>query len=211
MMDRDLLQRAAGPTLELSAIGFERLQLFADLVKKWNPAINVVARSTLDDLWNRHFADSVQLLACATPEHRLWLDLGSGGGFPGLVVAAIAADALPELRVELVESDKRKAVFLAEVIRQLGLKATVHAVRVETLAKRDACVVSARALAALATLCGYAARHIRTDGVCAFLKGASAQLEVAEARRQWQFDLLQIESATDGRSSVLFLRGLQHV
>lgn len=211
MNELDLLQRALGPGQSLSDAGFDRLKLFAALVEKWNLSINVVAKSTINDLWSRHIVDSAQIFACAAPDQKLWLDIGSGGGFPGIVVSVLAADMFPDLRVSLVESDRRKSVFLMECVRQLGLSSTVHAVRVEDLAAQNACVVSARALAPLKELCGLAVRHLRDDGLCAFLKGANAEAEISEAQEQWQFDLDLRPSVTDSRASVLFLKGLRHV
>lgn len=211
MIDPDLLRRALGRYGPLSERSTSRLHQFSGLVQKWNPSINLVSRSALDDLWHRHILDSIQLFGCAQPEHRLWLDIGSGGGFPGIVIAILAADVLPDLRISLVESDRRKAVFLTEVVRQLGLTVAVYAVRVEELAKQNACVVSARALAPLPALCGYAYAQMAEDGICAFLKGANAEAEIQEARKSWRFDLDQVTSVTDSRSSVLFLRGLKHV
>jgi len=195
----------------LSVSGIQKLQRYVDLVRKWNPAINLVAKSTVDTLWERHVIDSSQVFACIRPQHRRWLDIGSGGGFPGIVVAVLAEELAPELSVVLVESDRRKAVFLSEVARQLDLTLTIKCDRVELLEPQNACVLSARALAPLTQLCGYAERHLAADGVCAFLKGANAADEVSEARKLWKFDLDRVESRTDGRSSILFLRGLCHV
>lgn len=211
MTDGDLLLRAIGPERQLSGRGVERLRSFAALVQKWNPTINMVAHSTLGELWHRHIIDSAQLFGCAHQEQRLWLDLGSGGGFPGIVIAILAADMLPGLEVALVESDKRKAVFLSEASRQLGLRTSVLASRIEALEHQGACVVSARALAPVSTLCAHAERHLREGGVCAFLKGASVELEIAEARGSWQFEMERVPSLTDARASALFLRGLKRV
>ncbi len=106
-----------------------RLRIYADLLVRWQPTINLVAPSTLPDLWSRHIADSLQTQA-AVPNARRWVDLGSGGGFPGLVTAIALADR-PEASVQLVESDKRKCAFLRTVSRETGACATIHAVRIE--------------------------------------------------------------------------------
>ena len=129
-----------------------RLEIHLALLTRWNPKINLVSRASLEHVWDRHFADSAQLWRLRPPSARLWLDLGSGAGFPGLVIAAFAADQAPELDVHLVESDQRKAAFLETVVRTAELRATVLAERVETLAAASADVVSARALAPLGTL-----------------------------------------------------------
>lgn len=205
------LNRALGEGRSVSDVGLDRLRLFAQLVEKWNVSINVVAKSTIGDLWNRHIVDSAQVFVCAAPSQKLWLDIGSGGGFPGIVVSILAADLFPSLKVALVESDRRKSVFLMECVRQIGLTSTVHAVRVEDLPAQGACVISARALAPLSDLCGLAIRHSREDSLCAFLKGANAEAEISEARKMWQFDLDLRASVTDSRASILFLKGLRHV
>ncbi|MCF8509910.1 MAG: 16S rRNA (guanine(527)-N(7))-methyltransferase RsmG [Rhodobacteraceae bacterium] len=211
------MRRLEIPQSDCSAIrlvsedGVKKLERFAELVCRWTTKINLVSRSTIPELWDRHIVDSVQLFSCANEQQRLWLDIGSGGGFPGIVIAVLAEEFTPKLGVTLVESDKRKSVFLSEACRQLGLAATVHCQRSENLAPQAACVVSARALAPLTQLCAHAERHLRSGGTCAFLKGASADDEVVEARKLWKFDLDRLESLTDKRSSVLFLKGLGRV
>jgi 16S rRNA (guanine527-N7)-methyltransferase len=211
MSEEGDLQRALGQGAALTSVSIARLHQFEALVRKWNPSINIVARSTLEDLWHRHIMDSVQLFSCVRPNYRLWLDIGSGGGFPGIVIAILAAGLAPQLRIALVESDKRKSVFLSEAVRQLELSATIYPLRIDELAPQGADVVSARALAPLTTLCGLSVRHLRDDGVCAFLKGANADTEIIEARKDWRFDLDRTASITDSRASALFLRGLRHV
>jgi 16S rRNA (guanine527-N7)-methyltransferase len=211
MMRNDLIERATGLSGGLSEVSMERLDRFARLVEKWNPSINVVAKSTIGNIWERHILDSIQLFRCAEPDQTSWLDLGSGGGFPGMVIAILAADAMPAMRISLVESDRRKSVFLSECSRQLGLSVDVYPSRIEDLAPQGACVVSARALAPLDSLCGYALRHVRPGGICAFLKGAAVDAEIAEAQKSWRFDLDRVASVTDSRSSILFMRGLCHV
>jgi 16S rRNA (guanine527-N7)-methyltransferase len=211
MSEEGDLQRALVQGAALTSVSIARLHQFEALVRKWNPSINIVARSTLEDLWHRHIMDSVQLFSCVRPNYRLWLDIGSGGGFPGIVIAILAAGLAPQLRIALVESDKRKSVFLSEAVRQLELSATIYPLRIDELAPQGADVVSARALAPLTTLCGLSVRHLRDDGVCAFLKGANADTEIIEARKDWRFDLDRTASITDSRASALFLRGLRHV
>lgn len=205
------IERAIGVQGGVSDISLDRLVQFERLVEKWNPSINVVAKSTIGDIWHRHILDSIQLFQIARPDQRTWLDLGSGGGFPGIVVAILAAEAMPQMRVSLVESDRRKGVFLGECIRQLGLSAAVYPSRIEDLAAQNACVVSARALAPLQSLCAFGFRHVRPGGICAFMKGATVEAEIVEAEKAWRFDLDRVTSVTDSRSSILFLRGLRHV
>ena len=188
-----------------------RLEDLVALLTKWNRAINLVAPGTLDDSWQRHVADSAQLFDHAPRAARTWLDLGSGGGFPGLVVAVLAQELAPELKVELVDSDQRKCVFLQTAAQTLGLDLLVTRARIEALAPRSADVVSARALARLSQLCAYALPHLAPQGVCLFLKGAAFQDEVAEARTAYRFDLATFPSLTDSLGVVVQVSGLSHV
>ncbi len=181
----------------------ERLQLHLSLLEKWTPRINLVSRSTLQDAWRRHFADSAQLWALRPPGARLWLDLGAGAGFPGLVIAAIAADSAPDLEVSLIESDSRKAAFLTTVAQAAGLPARVTCARIEHVRAQAADVVSARALAPLTDLIGMAEKHRRPGGTALFPKGATVHKEVAEASRHWRFDHKLHPSLTDPRAAIV--------
>lgn len=186
-----------------------RLGTFVGLVEKWNPSINLVSRDSLPLIWSRHIEDSLQLLDVLACEPRLWLDMGSGGGFPGAVVAIAARARGLKTSFVLAESDQRKAAFLRTVSRETGAGFEVLASRIEDLAPQDADVVSARALAPLTVLCGYANRHLSDDGVAIFPKGQNAEREVAEARNVWQFDLTTEPSRTDPNAKLLVLRGLR--
>lgn len=186
-----------------------RLSLYQELVLKWNPVINVVAKSTESVIWQRHFLDSAQIFQDLPDAARDWVDLGSGGGFPGLVVAILADDLAPRLRVTLVESDKRKSVFLREVIRETGISATVRSERIENLPSGMADVVSARALSSLGMLCQHAEKLLRPAGTAIFLKGESAESEIALARQSWSFRLDLRPSITERHASVLVLKDLR--
>lgn len=187
---------------------FEALQAFDELVRRWNPAINLVSKTTLSDLWVRHIADSAQVFALCPESAGKWVDLGSGGGFPGLVVAILAKEKRPQLRVVLVESDLRKATFLRQAVQTLGLSAEVISHRIEALPALKAEVLSARALASLADLLGYANTHLQPDGVAIFPKGARFKEELAEARKSWNFDLEQNPSLSDPEAAILVIRNL---
>lgn len=186
-----------------------RLDTYAALLEKWNPAINLVAKSTLAELWRRHILDSAQLLALAPPGARLWADLGSGGGFPGLVVAILAADTAPDLRLTLVESDRRKAAFLETVLRETGISATVAAERIEDLAPLEADIVSARALAPLPALLGHAHRHLAPGGIALFPKGARHRGEIAESLERWRFSVQKHPSRTDPDAVILSIGDIE--
>ncbi len=196
--------------LGVSAAALEKLRLFKSLVEKWNPRINLVAKSTLLDLWSRHVEDSA-FLCLHAPAARLWADFGAGGGFPGLVVAVILQDRQAGTRIALVESDQRKATFLREAARQMDVPVEVHTQRVETLPPLMADVVSARALATLDTLCAFAHRHLAPGGTCLFPKGERFGPEVEAARRAWQFDLEAPENPGHKGSALLVLRNLRRV
>ncbi|MBN2907314.1 MAG: 16S rRNA (guanine(527)-N(7))-methyltransferase RsmG [Rhodobacteraceae bacterium] len=188
------------------------LDRYAALLRKWNPAINLVARSTLEDLETRHFADSAQLFALAPAGARLWVDLGAGGGFPGLVIAILAMEKTPEMRVTLIESDQRKATFLRTVARELNLpNVTVLDDRIEDAPTQQADVLSARALAPLPQLLAYGARHLAPQGIALFPKGARYAVELDDALATWRFDVQTIPSTTDPQAVILKLGGIARV
>jgi 16S rRNA (guanine527-N7)-methyltransferase len=180
----------------------ERLDLYADLLRKWQRSINLVGPRTISDLWNRHFTDSAQLLPliapAETPATRVLVDFGSGAGFPGLVLAMLGAG-----EVHLIESDQRKATFLREVARATGTPVTVHAKRIEQVAPFPADVVSARALAPLSDLLGFAAPFLRPDSLCLFPKGQMAEDELSAASKTWNMTVDRIQSVTDSSATIL--------
>jgi 16S rRNA (guanine527-N7)-methyltransferase len=189
----------------------ERLETLVRIITRWNATLNLVADTTLADVRRRHIDDSAQILRYMPPDTAKWSDFGSGGGFPGLVVAAIAHEHCPDCRVTLIESDKRKSVFLREAARDMNLSVDVRTGRVEQLDPQRAQVVSARALAPLSTLCGYAQRHLRQDGVALFMKGARYAQEIVDARAQgWSFDVVAHKSMTDGAAAILELRNIRN-
>ncbi len=177
------------------------LETYADLLRQWNKTINLVSPNSLEHLWSRHFLDSAQLLELADPVGR-WVDLGSGGGFPGLVIAVLAKGRA-DLEVVLVEVDQRKATFLRTVIRDLKLNARVVVSRIEDVAPLDADILSARALAPLDALLGFASRHLKPSGIALFPKGEKADEEVAEALEHWNFDCEKHRSQTDENATIL--------
>ncbi len=185
-----------------------RLLEFSELVQHWTRRINLVSTSDRSLLWDRHIRDSAQLFNIAQPNWRLWLDFGSGAGFPGIVIAIMAQQSATDRRIVLVESDLRKATFLRTAIRQFQLNAVVHANRIADIAPQNADVISARALAALPTLIGLAQPHLSVSGVCLFPKGRQVAAEIEAARREWRFDLTSIPSRTDPDATILRLKGL---
>ena len=182
---------------EISDDTLERFQIYQALVRKWTPKINLVSRRSLNDLWERHFRDSLQLFSIEPTRKGHWVDLGSGGGFPGMVLAIAAAELRPELRFSLVESDKRKAVFLRTVSRETSVPVAVISERIESVAAFGANIVSARALAPLPRLIEIAKPHMAVDGVGIFPKGIGHEAEIRDASEQWSFDAEGFTSRTD--------------
>ena len=189
----------------------ERLQVLAAAVEKWTKRINLIAPSTLPDIWRRHIADSAQLWELRPEGAGSWIDLGSGAGFPGLVVAAFAADSSPSVDVTLVESDQRKAAFLMTAAREMGLSVEVLVARIETLPARRFDVVSARALASLTILLGLARPFAGAGTVCLFPKGAKAESELTEARRDWHIEAQLHRSLVDPSSQIIEIREFSRV
>lgn len=185
------------------------LERYAALLAKWNPRINLVALSTIPELWQRHILDSTQVFDLAPAESRLWVDLGSGGGLPGIVCAILAKEKMPLCRFTLIESDKRKAAFLMTVARELSLQAEVIAKRVEHVPPFGADVVSARALAPMPQLLPLVARHLAETGIAVLPKGKSHAEELAAARLEWQFEATSHDSKTNASARILTLKGLK--
>ena len=192
-----------------------RLNLYESVLRVWQPRINLVANATLTELWHRHFLDSAQLLPLVPAAARTFVDLGSGGGFPGLVLAILLADSgrsAQPLRFTLVESDRRKGAFLREVARQCGVAVEILSARIEsseTHAKVGTPdVVTARALAPFERLFGLSVPLFGRDTVGLFLKGQGAQAEVEAARATWAFDAEFVPSVTASDASIVVVRRL---
>ena len=205
-------QRLCTVAAPVSRETFGRLEAFEDLFRKWNSRINLSAPSTLDDAWERHILDSAQLFQMAPSSALSWVDLGSGGGFPGLVLAFLLRDRAGG-EIHLIESNRKKASFLQTMTGQFDLPAHVHARRVEDcypLVTKPA-IVTARALAPLPTLLGMAAPWLTAGAVGLLHKGRDYQNEVAESAQRWSFDLLERKSMVDPQSVVLEIRNLRAI
>ena len=188
-----------------------RLEKYEALLRKWNPTINLVSRSTLDQVWQRHFVDSAQIFDLADSNANHWADLGAGGGFPGLIVAILAADRKRALDVTLVESDQRKAAFLMTAAREIGVTTRTVVDRIEMIPPLHADILSARALAPLDKLLEFAERHLRPGGQALFPKGASYSEEVRQALEKWRFSHAEISSVTDDSAVILSIRDIERV
>jgi 16S rRNA (guanine527-N7)-methyltransferase len=193
----------------------QRLDRFVALLLQWQRVTNLIAPSTIAHLWTRHIADSLQLIDLA-PDARIWIDLGSGGGFPGLVIACALAERAGTM-VHLVESNEKKAAFLREARRVAAVPATVHAERIEAFGLHfngPADVVTARALAPLKILLEQSfpllLPHLGTSGAVAlFPKGENVELEVSEASKDWNINVNLVPSRTDPAGRIVVVRGLE--
>ncbi len=197
--------------LDVSRETMADLEAYAALVTKWTPAINLIARSSVADLWDRHITDSAQLYRHVPQSYQKWTDIGSGGGFPGIVMAIIAKTTQPDAQFVLIESDQRKATFLRTVTRELSLSVEVIADRIENVPPQTADVVSARALTALSGLIPLTKRHLSPNGVALLHKGRQSQQEVAEAQKNWSFDLEDYPSFTDPEARIIALRRIESI
>ena len=205
------LPSSSGPGLEnVSRETLEDLKSYAALLVKWQARINLIGPTTVDDLWTRHIADSLQLLPLAPPAATTWVDLGSGAGLPGLVLA-IALKAQTGVAVHLFESDQRKAAFLREAARITAAPAEIHAERIEAAAPFPADVVTARAFAPLDRLLDFAAPFWTPGTAGLFPKGRNALAECEAASKRWRFTYHLVASHTDSSGNIVVLRSLSRV
>jgi len=188
---------------DVSRETFDRLQRYAELLRKWNRRINLVGQGSLGDLWRRHMLDSAQLFPLISDRRGPLVDLGSGAGFPGLVLAAMgAAD------VHLIEADKRKCAFLGEAARALGVAVTIHAMRIADVPAFTAATIVSRALAPLPELLDMAEKFCGKHSILLFLKGRKAEEELTRAKKEWNMRVDQIPSRTDPQGMILRLEAI---
>ncbi len=195
--------------LNVSRETYDAIDALEALVSRWTKSINLVGKSTLGALRERHTLDSAQLFQLADPSAVHWVDLGSGGGFPGLVVAIIARELRPNLKFTLIDADVRKTIFLREAVRVLGLETAVIAGRIETIPPQSADVLSARALADLPTLLSYAERHLVPGGIALLPKGARRQDEITAASEGWSFRCDSVPSVSQPDAAILIVREIR--
>jgi 16S rRNA (guanine527-N7)-methyltransferase len=186
-----------------------RLKAYADILTDWNARHNLVAKSTLPELWRRHIWDSAQLAALIPAGAKTLADLGSGAGFPGLVLAALR----PDLAVTLHEATAKKCAFLAAAAGRMGLKVAIVNARMEDLGPATFDVVTARACAPLPRLLEYAHSFVGPNSVCLFLKGQNVGSELTEATKYWSMKVSQVPSQTDSSGVIVGVRelGPRHV
>jgi 16S rRNA (guanine527-N7)-methyltransferase len=185
-----------------------KLRLYLDMLRDWQTRMNLVAPSTLDNAWERHIEDSLQLLDhLGDLSPKTWVDLGSGAGFPGIVVSTLRSD----VSLHLIESRRKKCRFLEAVAEALDIsdRVTVHPARIESLSGPKADVISARACASLSQLFDWGLRFQKPKTLWLLHKGRTAADEIAEARKHFTFDCEQKPSQTDSQASILLIRSVK--
>jgi 16S rRNA (guanine527-N7)-methyltransferase len=187
-----------------------RLTIYQEMLISWNEKMNLVAASTLSQIWTRHFLDSAQLMPFIPETTKTIADLGAGAGFPGLVLAIMAKDEKGSFCVHAIESTGKKADFLEAVVQEIGLNAVVRRERIEDVKDLKADVVAARALKPLPELLKYANKLIHKDSLCLFLKGKSATEELTQAKKYWTFSAKIHPSQSDDSGNILVMRDLRY-
>ena len=198
-------------SLDVSRETLGRLDAYVDLLLKWQRAINLVAPSTLKSLWTRHILDSAQI-AILGAKHQSWADLGSGAGFPGVIIAVLARERAEPGRFHLIESDQRKASFLHEAARVTGVSAEIHACRVEDILpelRGKVTAVTARALAPLPSLLALAEPLLTTGAEGFFPKGETLSSELQRASEVFAFESRAVPSQSDEKGRILVIRDLR--
>ena len=176
---------------------------YETLLSKWNEKINLVSKNTLVDIWERHFLDSGQIIKHVEVSGKRWVDVGSGAGFPGLVVALLLRDRKIDCDLVLVEKNSKKGLFLNEVIRKLNLSVEVVNDNIDNLEPLNADVLTARAFSELNNLIEIAFRHRKKEGICLFLKGENYRIELDKTLNYWFFDYDIIDSLSSSSGKII--------
>ncbi len=208
-MNSESLYRDLCEIYPVSRETFHKLEIYVDQLKKWQKKTNLIANSTVDDIWHRHVADSLQSIAIR-PEARKWVDIGSGGGFPGLVIAACMSEHTNS-SVTLVESNSKKTAFLRQASRQMGANAKVITARIEDAVGEVVSpeIVTARALSSLSNLLELSSRWLTNGATALFHKGREYEQEIRETDGLWTFDLVNHKSRISADSVVLEISNLK--
>lgn len=184
------------------------LEIYKRELEYWQKSINLISSSTLTHIWKRHFEDSLQLLPYLPQKKRNLIDLGSGAGFPGLVLAISQPETL---EVTLIESDRKKCFFLENVSRETKTKVKILNSRIENLHGSCGDIITSRALAPLPQLLNYAHSYMKEDSMCLFLKGKGVDVEIEKAQKKWEFALEIFPSLTDSKASILKITQLRKI
>ncbi len=176
---------------------------YETLISKWSKKINLVSKSTLTDIWERHFLDSAQIINHVDASRKKWVDVGTGAGFPGLVVALLLRDRKIDFDMILVEKNKKKVFFLNEIIRKLDLNAKVVNESIDAIEPLNADILIARAFSELRYLIELGHQHLKEEGVCLFLKGENYRYEIDKTLNYWFFDYDIIDSLSNSYGKII--------
>ena len=176
---------------------------YETLLSKWNEKINLVSKNTLVDIWERHFLDSGQIIKHVEASGKRWVDVGSGAGFPGLVVALLLRDRKIDCDLVVVEKNPKKVFFLNEVIRKLNLSVEVVNDNIDNLEPLNADILTARAFSELNNLIEIAFRHRKKEGICLFLKGENYRIELDKTLNYWFFDYDIVDSLSSSSGKII--------
>ena len=207
MIDENDDLQAVGNYFNVSRETLDKLKIYRDLLIKWNKSINLVSKSTVSVSAVRHFADSLQLWDLR-PKFETWVDIGSGAGFPGMVLAILSEE---KGSFHFVESDARKCAFIRNVSRETNTPITVYNERVEAFDKVKADVVSARALASVEKLFEYTEKILNPNAICLYLKGLNCDRELAKVSQSWDHEVEKFVSKTDKTGLILRIKGIARV
>lgn len=185
-----------------------KLRAYEASLQEWQNKFNLVSKSSLEDAWNRHFIDSMQLFKYIPQSAQSLYDFGSGAGFPGMVLAIMAAEKTPYLKVSLIESIGKKTLYLKHVSEICSVNVEIFNQRIESLPKNKVDVVTSRAMTSLSDLLGYAYPFCKKETVCIFPKGKKHQEEIDEAKKHWQFECQIHPSETSSEGVILVITKL---
>lgn len=198
-------------TYNVSRETFDKLKHYQSMLIEWQSKFNLVSSSTLDDAWNRHFLDSVQLFQYIPNQAKVLYDFGSGAGFPGMVLAIMANEKMPDLQVSLIESTTKKTLYLNAVKSETNTNVTILNDRIENLQLPKADVITSRAMASLTELLGYAYKFCKKESVCVFPKGKKYAEELSEAHKRWKFKCQIVASTQSDEGKILIITNLSKV
>ena len=198
-------------TYNVSRETFDKLKHYQSMLIEWQSKFNLVSSSTLDDAWNRHFLDSVQLFQYIPNQAKVLYDFGSGAGFPGMVLAIMANEKMPDLQVSLIESTTKKTLYLNAVKSKTNANVTILNDRIENLQLPKADVITSRAMASLTELLGYAYKFCKKESVCIFPKGKKYAEELSEAHKRWKFKCRIVASTQSDEGKILIINNLSKV
>lgn len=193
---------------DVSRETFEQLKAYEASLHEWQQKFNLVSNSSLEDAWNRHFLDSAQLFKYIPQEAEILFDFGSGAGFPGMVLAIMAKEKTPYLKVSLIESIKKKTLYLNEVKKITGTDVEILNERIENINGKKADVITSRALASLKELFNYVYKFCEKKTVCIFPKGKKYAEEIADAQKVWKFDCKICDSEQSEEGKILIITNL---